>query len=254
MYIFDATQFSSGWKSYCKQGTSLSGVNDLLVAGTRGQILQMDHSPAWVAWVCLDRRHAFLRGDTVEVSCLGTAKENLKAAPYCCGISYGCSALWITWWSPRSVRWMKQATIVCVPAVNFVVPPQTTVTPPYLSVVAVHLPCPHPLWRRAAKSTLCLWEQRSSYAGLAGQSCYTLLQRWSWITFLHWIWVTLNTTVAFGMIVACVVPLVALLTPLPAIWREEHPRNLSVLQRVGLHLSGLFNSCVFLITRCGRIS
>jgi hypothetical protein len=50
---------------------------------------------------------------------------------------------------------------------------------------------------------------------------------------------TLVTTVAFSTIVAFVIPLVALLTSSPMMWREEQFWNFSVLERVGLHLSNL---------------
>jgi hypothetical protein len=49
---------------------------------------------------------------------------------------------------------------------------------------------------------------------------------------------TLDTIVAFDTIVALDIPLVALLTSPPVMWRKEHLWNFSVLQRV--HLFNLF--------------
>jgi hypothetical protein len=48
----------------------------------------------------------------------------------------------------------------------------------------------------------------------------------------------LDTIAAFDAVVAFVIPLLALLTSSPVIWRQEHLWNFSVLQRV--HLSNLF--------------
>jgi urocanate hydratase len=48
---------------------------------------------------------------------------------------------------------------------------------------------------------------------------------------------TLDTSVTFDTNTAFVIPLVVLLTPPPVMWRNEHLRNFSVLQRV--HLSSL---------------
>jgi hypothetical protein len=50
---------------------------------------------------------------------------------------------------------------------------------------------------------------------------------------------TLYTSVASDIIVSFVIPLVALLTSSPVMWREEHLWNFSVLERV--HLSNLVN-------------
>jgi hypothetical protein len=49
--------------------------------------------------------------------------------------------------------------------------------------------------------------------------------------------VALDFIVAFDIIVVFVIPLVALLSSSPVMWREEHLWNISVLQRV--HLSDL---------------
>jgi hypothetical protein len=48
---------------------------------------------------------------------------------------------------------------------------------------------------------------------------------------------TLDTKVAFDIIIALVAPLVVLLTSLTVMWREEHNWKFSVLQTV--HLSNL---------------
>jgi hypothetical protein len=53
---------------------------------------------------------------------------------------------------------------------------------------------------------------------------------------------TLDTTVAFDNIVVFVIPLVALLTSSPVMWRKGHLLNFSVLQRVHSYLVYLFFS------------
>jgi hypothetical protein len=47
--------------------------------------------------------------------------------------------------------------------------------------------------------------------------------------------VIFDTIVAFHIIVAIVIPLVALIMPTPVMWHEEHVWNFSVLK--GVHLS-----------------
>jgi hypothetical protein len=47
----------------------------------------------------------------------------------------------------------------------------------------------------------------------------------------------LDVMVAFDNFVAFAIPFVALLTPSPVMWRKEHIRNFSVLQRA--HISSL---------------
>jgi hypothetical protein len=49
-------------------------------------------------------------------------------------------------------------------------------------------------------------------------------------------------TVTLDHIVTFVIALVALLTSSPMMWRKEHLWNVSVLQRVGLHLSNLIKT------------
>jgi uncharacterized protein YqhQ len=58
---------------------------------------------------------------------------------------------------------------------------------------------------------------------------------------------TFNTIVAFNIIVSFVIPLVALLMPLPMMWHKEHHWNFRVLQRV--HLSTLVRFEVFMVVR-----
>jgi hypothetical protein len=53
--------------------------------------------------------------------------------------------------------------------------------------------------------------------------------------------VPLHTIVSFDIIVEFVIPLAALQTSTPVMWREERLWNFSVLQRVHLHLSNHVN-------------
>jgi hypothetical protein len=56
---------------------------------------------------------------------------------------------------------------------------------------------------------------------------------------------TPDTTAAFDTIVSFAIPLVALLTSSPMMWRKEHLWNFSVLQRVHTPFQAcLFNECV----------